>query len=83
MTNRKIAYNLCREWSTQIDMSSTGGYMGAKYFLKFDPGILDMSSASVYMGAKYVQKSGLIFLTCPQLVGTWVQKIFRNLVSYV
>ena len=25
---------------------------------------------------------GHIFLTCPQLVGTWVQNMFRNLVSF-
>ena len=40
----------------------------------------DMSSTSGYMGEKYFQEFGLIFLTCPQLVGTWVKNIFRNLV---
>ena len=40
--------------------------------------ISDMSSTSGYMGAKTFQKIGPILLTCPQLVGTWVQNIFRN-----
>ena len=40
----------------------------------------DMSSTSGYMGAKYVQEFGPDVLTCPQLVGTWVQNISRNLV---
>ena len=43
--------------------------------------IFDMSSTSGYMGEKYVQEFGpIFFLTCPQLVGTWVKNIFRNLV---
>jgi len=40
----------------------------------------DMSSTSGCMGAKYFQEFGPSFLTCPQLVGTWVQDICRNLV---
>ena len=39
-----------------------------------------MSSASGYMGEKYCQEFGPKFMTCPQLVGTWVKNIFRNLV---
>ena len=62
------------------DMSSTSGYMGAKYFQEFGPRFFDMSSASGYMGAKYFQEFGPRFLTCPQLVGTWVQNMFRKLV---
>ena len=58
MANRKIAYTLGRGRAYISDMSSTSGYMGAKYF----------------------QELGPRFLTCPQLVGTWVQNMFRNLV---
>ena len=36
-----------------------------------------------YMGETYFQNSGPGFLTCPQLVGTWVQHIFRNVAPYV
>ena len=39
-----------------------------------------MSSASGYMGEKYFQEFGPRFMTCPQLVGTWVKNVFRNLV---
>ena len=39
-----------------------------------------MPSASGYMGEKYFQEFGPKFMTCPQLVGTWVKNIFRNLV---
>ena len=39
-----------------------------------------MSSASGYMGEKYFQEFGPKKLACPQLVGTWVKHIFRNLV---
>ena len=41
-----------------------------------------MPSASGYMGEKYVQEFGPKFMTCPQLVGTWVKHIFRNLVQF-
>ena len=34
------------------------------------------------MGAKYVQEFGSNSLTCPQLVGTWVQNIFRTLIQF-
>ena len=43
-------------------MSSSSGYMGAKYFQKIGPSFFDMSSASGYMGAKYFQKIGPRFL---------------------
>ena len=39
-----------------------------------------MFSASGYMGEKYFQEFGPKFMTCPQLVGTWVKTILRNLV---
>ena len=42
--------------------------------------MFDISSTSGYMGAKYFQEFGPGFFTCPQLVGTWVKNIFRNLV---
>ena len=45
-----------------FDMSSAGGYMGAKHFLEFGPGFLDMSTATGYSGAKCFQKIGPIFL---------------------
>ena len=45
--------------------------------------IFDMSSTCGYMGEKYFQEFGArFFLTCPQLVRTWVQNIFRQLVPY-
>ena len=46
------------------DMSSTSGYMGAKYFQEFGPRLFDMSSASGYLGAKYVQEFGPRLLAC-------------------
>ena len=62
MANRKIAYTLGRGRAYISDMSSTSGYMGAKYFQEFGPRFFDMSSASGYMGAKYFQKIGPRFL---------------------
>ena len=56
MANRKIAYTLGRGRAYISDMSSTSGYMGAKYFQKIGPRLFDMSSASVYMGATYFQE---------------------------
>ena len=82
MANRKIAYTLGRGWAYISDMSSTSGYMGAKYFQDFGPTFFDMSSDSGYMGANIFRKLVPDFLTCPQLVGTWVQNIFRKLVPY-
>ena len=55
MANRKIAYILGRGWAYMSDMSSTSGYMGAKYVQEFGPRFFDMSSAGGYMGEKYVQ----------------------------
>ena len=46
------------------DMSSTSGYMGAKYVQEFGPISFDMSSASGYMSAKYVQELGPRFSAC-------------------
>ena len=62
MANRKMAYTLGRGRAYISDMSSTSGYMGAKYFQKFGSRIFDMSSASGYMGAKYFQEYGPRFL---------------------
>ncbi len=53
-------------FARKFDMSSTSGYMGAKYFQEFGPRIFDMSSASGYMGAKYFQEFGPRFLACLQ-----------------
>ena len=39
-----------------------------------------MPSASGYMGEKYFQEFGPKIMTCPQLVGTCVKNILRNLV---
>ena len=52
-------------------MSSTSGYMGAKYFQEFGPRFVDMSSASGYMGANYFQEFGPSFLAChvPNVAG--------------
>ena len=80
MANRKIAYTLGRGRAYISDLSSTSGYMGAKHFQEFGPRFFDMSSDSGYMGAKYFQEFGPDLLTCPQLVGTWVQNIFINVV---
>ena len=46
MANRKIAYTLGRGRAYISDMSSTSGYMGAKYVQEFGPIFFDMSSAS-------------------------------------
>ena len=56
MANRKIAYTLGRGLAYISDMSSTSGYMGAKYVQEFGPRFLDMFSASGYMGATYFQE---------------------------
>ena len=64
MANRKIAYTLGRGRAYISDMSSTSGYMGAKYFQEFGPIFFDVASASGYMGAKYVQELGPRFLAC-------------------
>ena len=46
MANRKIAYTLGRGRAYISDMSSTSGYMGAKYFQEDGPIFFDMSSAN-------------------------------------
>ena len=70
--DRSIFFTKCPGWGAvdfwihvgfldfmkNIDMSSTSGYMGAKYFQEFGPRFFDMSSASGYMGAKYFQEVG-------------------------
>ena len=40
--------------------------------------VFDMSSTSGYMGTTYLEKFGPGFFDMPQLVGTWVQNMFRN-----
>ena len=45
-------------------MSSTSGYMGAKYFQEFGPVRFDMSSTSGNMDAKHFQEFGPKFLAC-------------------
>ena len=45
-------------------MSSSSGYMGAKYFQEFGPKFSDMSSTSGNMGATYFQEFGPRFLAC-------------------
>ena len=79
MANRKIAYILGRGWATIYDMSSTSGYMGAKYVQEFGPSFFDMSSARGYMGAKYVQEFGPRFLgvSCSNFRMSWRVNIYR------
>ena len=45
-------------FAQKFDMSSTSGYMGAKYFQEFGPRLFDMSSASGHMSGKYFQEFG-------------------------
>ena len=74
MANRKIAYTLGRGRAYIFDMSSTSGYMGAKYFQEFGHQLVGTWVQNIFrILVPY-------FLTCPQLVGTWVKNIFRNLV---
>ena len=68
MENRKLAYTLGRGRAYISDMSSTSGYMGAKYAQEFGPIFFDMFTASGYMGAKYVQEFGLRFLAMFQML---------------
>ena len=64
MAKRKIAYTLGRGWAYIFDVSSTSGYMGAKYVRKLVPDFLNMSSTSGNMGAKHFQEFGHRFLAC-------------------
>ena len=66
MANKKIAYTLGRGWAYISDMSSTSGYMGAKYVHEFGPRFFDMFSTNVsgHMGANYVQEFGPRCLAC-------------------
>ena len=45
-------------FARKFAVSSTSGYMGAKYFQEFGPRFFDMSSASGYMGATHFQEFG-------------------------
>ena len=75
MANREIAYyTLGRGCAYISDMSSTSGYVGAKYFQEFCPRFFDMSSASGYMGDKYFQEFGSIFLACHAILGVSCSK---------
>ena len=60
--------------------------MGEKYFQKFGPKNMGEKYIQDFgpknMGEKYFQEFGPKKLTCPQLVGTWVKNIFRNLVPF-
>ena len=82
MVENSLSEKYVQEFGPRFfDMSSATGCMGAKYVQKIGPIFFDMSSASGYIGSRYFQKIGPIFLTCPQLVGTWVQDMFRRFVS--
>ena len=78
MANRKIAYTLGRGWAYISDMSSTSGYMGAKYVQELGPRIFDMFSASGYMGAKYVQEFGPIFFDMSSTSGNMGATYFQE-----
>ena len=54
--------------------------MGEKYAQELVPNSFDMASSGAYMGEKYFQEFGPKFMTCPQLVGTWVKHISQMLV---
>ena len=55
-----------------VDFRRVGAsVMGKKYYHEFGP---------IFMGDKYCQEFGPKFVTCLQLVGTWVKNMFRNLV---
>ena len=84
MANRKIAYTLGRGRAYIFDMSSTSGYMGAKYFQEFGPRFFDMSSASGYMGDFFFFKNLVPdFWTCPPVKkghiykGGWISVVRR------
>ena len=78
MANRKIAYTLGRGRAYIFDMSSTCGYMGAKYFQEFGPSFFDMSSASGYMGEKYFQEFGPTFFDMSSASGYMDEKYFQE-----
>ena len=73
IANRKIAYTLGRGWAYVFDMSSTSGYMGAKYFQEFGPRFSDVSLALGYMGAKYFQEFGPRFFDMSSASGYMVE----------
>ena len=56
MANRRIAYALGRGRAYISDMSSTSGYMGAKYVQDVGLRFFRMSSTSGNMGATYFQE---------------------------
>ena len=78
----RVEHPFARKSEVQIFLTCLQlvGTLGTTFLQEFGPIFFDMSSASGYMGAKYFQEFGPRFLTCPQLVGTWVQNIFRKLV---
>ena len=79
MANRKVAYTLGRGRAYISDMSSTSGYMGAKYVQEFGHRFFDMSSASGYMGAKYFQEFGPIFFDMSSASGYMGAKYFQKI----
>ena len=78
MANRKIAYTLGRGWAYISDMSSTSGYMVAKYVQEFGPIFFDMSSASGYMGANYFQEVGPICFDMSSTSGNMGETSFQE-----
>ena len=60
----------CHEYSMPCHVKT---FLGTSFF----------NIKSGYMGENYFQEFGSLCLTCPQLVGTWVQNIFRNLVKNI
>ena len=78
MANRRIAYTLGRGRAYISDMSSTSGYMGAKYFQEFGPRFFAMFSVSGYMGATYFQEFGPIFFDMSSASGYMGAKYFQE-----
>ena len=79
-----LASNLPPSWALSIHFPGNltclqlVGTMGETLFQEFDPRYFDKSSASGYMGQHILRNLVHYLLTCPQLLGTWVQNMFRN-----
>ena len=67
-------------WMKNISRNMVPIFHGWNIFSGIWSQFFDMSPASGYMGEKCFQEFGPNFLTCLQLVGTWMKNIFRNLV---
>ena len=63
-----------------FDMASASGYIGVKHVQEVDPRFLTCPRFMTYIDAKRVQEVDLRVFTCSQLVGTWMQNMFRTLV---